>query len=240
MKLIKEAYRMPYSYSQRPGEVTLNINPKEACLLVIDMQKGFVASDGSFGRFDPEYPKPVQKVVPVIRGAIEYCRRVGTPVVYTKQTHVPQFFAAGPYAYLGREIAAIRGAGFRPCMKGTEDAEILEELEVTEKDYVIEKNKASAFYMTWLDLWLRYFHTKTLLITGCETGYCVLHTTQDALARDLNVIVVEDGVSDPLPYVHDAVLQLIDMRFGRVLSWKNIQGALDKFPEGIRIPGAKP
>jgi nicotinamidase-related amidase len=227
------------SYAQRPGDVILKISPKETCLLVIDMQEGFVSSNGSFGKFDPEYPKPLQKLLPIIRHAIEYCRGIGIPVVYTKQTHVPQFFSTAP-TYLGREIAAIRGAGFRVCMKGTKDADILEELKTTEKDHVIEKNKASAFYMTWLDLWLRYFHTRTLLITGCETGYCVLHTVQDAVARDLNVIVVEDGVGDPLSYIQDAVLQLIDMRFGRVLSWKNIECALDRFPEEFRISGAKP
>ena len=228
------------SYSIRPGEITLKLNPKETCLIVVDMQKGFGAPDGCFGRFDPEYPKTVQKVVPTIRTAIDYCHKVGIPVVYTKQTHVPEFFAAGLHAFVGRELVAIREAGIRICLKGTTDTDILDELEPTDKDYVFEKNKASSFYMTWLELWLRYFHTKTLLITGCNTGYCIIHTTQDAFARDLDVIVVEDGVNDPVPQIHNTLLELIDRRFGRVLAWKDIQTTLDKFPEEAKIAGAKP
>jgi len=228
------------SYSQRPGEVTLKIDPKEACLLVIDMQKGFGAPKGSFGRFDPEYPKTVQKVVPTIRAAIDYCHKVGIPVAYTKQTHVPEFFTANLHAFAGRELVAIREAGVRICMKGTEDTDVLDELKPTDKDYVFEKNKASSFYMTWLDLWLRYFHTRKLLITGCNTGYCIIHTVQDAFARDFDVIVVEDGVNDPVPYIHETVLELIDRRFGRVLPWKDIQTVLSRFPEEVKIPGTKP
>jgi nicotinamidase-related amidase len=228
------------SYSQRPGEITLKLNPKETCLIVIDMQKGFGAPNGSFGRFDPEYPKMIQKVVPTIRTAVDYCHQAGIPVCYTKQTHVIEFFAAGLHAFSGRELTAIREAGVRICVKGTEDTDILDELKPAEKDYVFEKNKASSFYMTWLELWLRYFHTKTLLITGCNTGYCVIHTVQDAFARDLDVIVVEDGVNDPIPYIHGALLELIDRRFGRVLPWKTIQGVLGKFPEAVKISGAKP
>ncbi len=182
----------------------------------------------------------IQKVVPTIRMAVDYCHRVGIPVCYTKQTHVPEFFAAGLHAFTGREHTAIREAGVRICVKGTEDTEILDELKPTEKDYVFEKNKASSFYMTWLDLWLRYFHTKTLLVTGCNTGYCVIHTVQDAFARDLDVIVVEDGVNDPIPYIHETLLELIDRRFGRVLTWNTIQSVLDKYPEAVKIPGAKP
>lgn len=231
---------MANSYSVRPGKIDLKLNPKETALIVIDMQNGFGAPEGSFGRFDPEYPKTVQKVVPTIRKAIDYCHQEGIPVLYTRQTHVIEFFKAGLHAFVGRELAAFREAGVQICVKGTDDTEILDELKPIEKDYVFEKNKASSFYMTWLELWLRYFHTKTLLITGCNTGYCVIHTTQDAAARDLDVIIVEDGVNDPVPYIHETVLELIDRRFGRVLTWENIQNVLDKFPEEVKISGSKP
>lgn len=228
------------SYSIRPGEITLKLNPKETCLLVIDMQKGFGAPNGSFGRFNPEWPLTVQKVVPAIRTAIDYCHKAGIPVVYTRQIHVPEFFDAGLHAFVGRRLAAVREAGVKICLKGTEDTEILDELKPSDKDYVIEKNKASAFYLTWLELWLRYFHTKTVLITGCNTGYCIIHTTQDAFARDLDVIVMEDGVNDPSPNIHETILELIDGRFGRVLAWKDIQTILDGFPDEVKIAGAKP
>jgi nicotinamidase-related amidase len=228
------------SYYIRPGEITLKLDPKETCLIVLDMQKGFGAPDGSFGRFDPNYTEAVQKVVPVIRTAIDYCHKAGIPVMYSQQTHVLEFFKSGLHAFVGRELEAFREAGIRICVKGTEDTEILDDLMPGEKDYVLEKNKGSFFYMTWLELWLRYFHTKTLLITGCATGSCVFYTTQDAYARDLDVIIVEDGVNDPVPYIHDTIIELIDRRFGRVIAWKNIQDVLDRFPDSVTIPGAKP
>jgi ureidoacrylate peracid hydrolase len=231
---------MDPSYSTRPGGLILALNPAETVLLVIDMQKGFIDPNGSYGKFSPHYADSIRKLVPTVRTAIDYCHESAVQVVFSRQIHVPEFFAAGLHAFMGREKTAFEEAGLKLCLQGTSDVEIVEELTPETRDVVIDKNKASVFFNTWLDNYLKYFKTRTLLITGCVTGYCVLHSVYDAWARDFDVIVVEDAVGDPDARIHDAILEQIDRRFGRVLKWNEVERALAAFPDSWVIDGTRP
>jgi len=223
-----------------PGAVTLRLDPTTTCLLIIDMQKDFVSTDGAFAKFNKEYVKLARKAIPIIQKASDFCRNKGIPVFYTKQIHVPEAFSAGLHSIFGREMSALRNAGIRFCIRGTEGTEIIDELKPKEKDYIVEKNKPSAFYNTWLELWLRYLRIRTILVTGVNTGYCVAHTVMDAWARDLDTIVIEDGIGDPFPFVHENLLALFDMRWGRVLKWESVEKALKSFPNSVELPGESP
>lgn len=224
----------------RPGEITLKLNPKTTCLLVIDMQNGYAHDKGTFGKAGRDITL-IKKTIAPITSAVEYCREKEIPIFYTQQIYVPEFFDAHMHAFTGRELTkglAKAGATY-VCMKGTWDVEILDELKPTEKDYIIQKNKATAFYHTWFEMYLRYLKIRTIIVTGCNTGYCVLHTVLDSWARDFDTIIIEEGVGDHDPYIQDALLELFDRRFGRVLSLKYVIKALEKFPEELKISGAK-
>jgi nicotinamidase-related amidase len=167
-----------------------------------------------------------RKTIPVIQDAIDFAHGKNIAVIFTKQIHVPEAFAAGLHSALGREMSALREANVQFCMKDSEGAELISELVPAKGDYVIEKNKASAFYNTWLDIWLRYRKIRTLLIAGCSTGYCVAHTIMDAWARDFDTIAMRDCIGDAYPFVQENLLALFDMRWGRVMNWKDVRSSL--------------
>lgn len=220
----------------RTGEATLKIDPRTACLFVIDMQNAFADDGGSFAKHGRDITL-IKKAIPTIRRASHFCHEGGIPIFYTKQVNLPDLLPAKLHNYVGREVSEWTPAKTYICLKGTWDAEIVEQLTPAEKDVVVEKNKTSAFLGAWTEVWLRQRDVKTILVTGCTTGMCVLHTSMEAFARDYDVLVVEDGVGDQDPFIHDAVLEDIDRRFGRVLPWSEVEKVLKGYPMEVKVPG---
>jgi len=71
----------------------------------------------------------------------------------------------------------------------------VEQLVPGEQDYFVLKPKHSGFYQTPLELLLKHFGTKRLILTGLSTNSCVLFTASDAYMRDLQLIVPRDCVA---------------------------------------------
>ncbi|MEZ0393849.1 MAG: isochorismatase family cysteine hydrolase [Desulfurococcaceae archaeon] len=145
-----------------------------ACaLLVIDMLKDFARWPGLSER--------VARVVPRIRELADFARSLGVPVIYANDSHFPnvdrEFRLWGPHA-----------------VKGTEGAEVLDELRPRPGDFVVEKRRYSAFFETTLDTLLRELGASALVLTGIYTNVCVLHTAADAYYRGYDIVVVRDAV----------------------------------------------
>jgi nicotinamidase-related amidase len=86
---------------------------------------------------------------------------------------------------------------------------VIGELKPAIGDLVIPKNTYSGFYGTTLDETLKRLDVDTLRLTGCVTHICVLFTASDAVLRDYNVVVVEDGVAGLSKEDHDAALRIM-------------------------------
>jgi len=225
----------------RPGEITLNLDPITTCLLVIDMQRGFVGENGFAARQGLQVSN-VRKTVPVIRQAVDFCHKKGIPVFFTQQIHVPEAFDERGlpklHQFIGRELAHTAEAeGYGIARKGTADVDFIDELKPAVGDYVLPKNKPSAFFQTMFEVYLKYLKIRTILVTGCNTGYCVVSTNTDAWARDYDTITIEGGVGDTDPKLTEALLEMFDRRFGRVLSLENVIGALETFPNSFKVKG---
>ncbi len=225
----------------RPAEISLKLDPKKTCLLVIDMQKGFVDEDGFVARQGLNIDG-VKRTIPVIKQAVDYCHSKGIPVFYTQQIHVPEAFDERGlpklHQFIGRELAyASESEGYKLARRGTQDAEFTESIKPSDKDYILPKNKPSAFFQTMFEVYLKYLGIKTVLVTGCNTGYCVVSTLTDAWARDFDTITIEGGVGDPDTELTEALLELFDRRFGRVMTLKDVIQILDAFPQAGTIKG---
>jgi len=220
----------------RTGEAILKIDPRTACLFIIDMQNAFASERGSFAKHGRNISL-MKAAIPTIVRAREFCRSHEIPVLYTRQVNKPDLLPAKLHNTVGREVSEWTSARTYICLDGTWDAEIVEELAPVETDIVVEKNKTSAFYSSWTEVWLRQKNVRTIIVTGCTTGMCVMHTSMEAFARDYDVLVVEDGVGDQDPFIHDAMLEDIDRRFGRVLPWAGIEKVLKEYPNEVKLPG---
>ena len=152
-------------------------------LLIIDMQNDFVLPGA------PACINGAHKTVPFIKKILEYFRADNLPV----------FYAIREYRADGSDIEAFRRQGFLTNQKyvlpGTHGSEIVEEIKPIEGEYVIVKNRFSAFMHTELDLILRRLDVKDLVICGTQYPNCIRTTVYDAVAYGYEVTVIIDATS---------------------------------------------
>jgi len=77
-------------------------------------------------------------------------------------------------------------------LRGTQGAEVIDDLEPKSTDMILPKRRFSAFFKTDLDQTLRTLGVDTIVVTGMTTEFCVLMTALDGLCHDFSVIILED------------------------------------------------
>jgi len=151
-----------------------------AALIIIDIQRQF--ADG--GRFGVE---GADRVFGPLDQLVRAARSGGAPVVWTA-------YRLPTDRVLGR---ASRRWGIEGLHVG-EHADLL--LAPEAGDIVLDKPRQSAFYGTPLEPYLRALQVDTVVICGWTANVCVLATSFDAAARDLDVVVVPDATwAMPIP-----------------------------------------
>ena len=85
-----------------------------------------------------------------------------------------------------------------------------------EQDVVVFKNKASCFFQTPLEAFLRYDDVDTIVICGISTSGCVRAAANDAFSHNFRVIIVEEAVGDRSLTAHRANLFDMDMKMADV------------------------
>ncbi|HEX5401895.1 MAG TPA: isochorismatase family cysteine hydrolase [Pseudonocardiaceae bacterium] len=197
------------------------VNPAHAALLVVDMQRDFVETQGSFGCLGVDtsmYPA----MRPRLAGLLAAARDHGVLVVHVQMTTLPGRMSDSP-AWLRfnlrmHESARAGGPPLRYTELGTTGHEFIDELQPLPGELVVPKWRSSGFWGTNLNLLLRSNGVQTVVVTGCTTEGCVESTARDALFNDYYVVVAEDCVASDDPAQHDASLLLMRHRFDVVSS----------------------
>lgn len=164
---------------------------KQEALLVIDMLNDFVLPGAPL-----EVPE-TRSIRPVVRREIDKAHAVGYPVLYVCDAHDPD----------DREF---RKLGWPPHgVKGTKGGEIVEELKPSAGDIVIRKKSYSGFFGTNLDASLRKLGADSLRLTGAVTHICILFIAYEAVLRDYDVTVLENGIAGISREDHEAALRIM-------------------------------
>ncbi len=159
------------------------LNKNETALLVIDMQYGGGAPDGSLVlMLQVDVTKQEDIVTPIIR-LKDYFHKNGMPVVNVKTEYEGDF---SDWKMLSQRFEVKKYGHF---VKGSPDAEIIPPLSPREGEELVVKNRWDAFFNTDLDETLKRKGIRNLVITGAATDVCVLETCSHAFALDYNCIV---------------------------------------------------
>lgn len=141
-------------------------------VLVVDMLNDFVTGALKCDRG--------LKIVPKTAELLNGCREKGIPVIFCNDAHIKgidhELKLWGDHA-----------------IAGTEGAEVIPELKLCEKDYVVPKRRYSGFFHTDLDLLLKELGIDTVIMTGLHTHMCVRHTSADAYQLGYSVVVAKDA-----------------------------------------------
>ncbi|MCR4392450.1 MAG: cysteine hydrolase [Candidatus Acetothermia bacterium] len=153
---------------------------REAALLVVHMQNDFAHPDGAL--FVPEAPS----TIPAIARLLERARAAEVRVVFTQDWHSPddpEFAIWPPHA-----------------VAGSWGAEIVAELGPRPGEPVIKTPTYDSFYATPLDLVLRRWGVRHVVVAGTVANICVLHAAGSAALRGYRVVLPEDAVSALTPF----------------------------------------
>lgn len=143
-------------------------------ILVVDMLNDFVT--GSLGC------DRAREIVPATAALLDAAREHDVPVIFCNDCHIKG---------IDRELT-IWGDH---AIKGTPGAEVIPELPISEKDYVVPKRRYSGFFQTDLDILLKELGVQTVIITGLHTHMCCRHTSADAFCLGYDVVVAKEATN---------------------------------------------
>lgn len=179
------------------------IGRSNTALVLHDMQNDFIKASLS----KPE----MQAVVKRTRSLIDLAHALPIPVIYTKVETDPAIAYPKERApYLSRSTPPI-------CVKGTEGADVINELKPSANDYVITKVRSSAFHETKLETLLRVKGVWILIVAGGSTNWGVEWLARDAKSRDIVTVALRDCTYSATPEAQAASLANIDDFLGYVM-----------------------
>ncbi len=191
-------------------------------LVVIDMQNGLCAQGGSYEKFGADI-NIYRKIIPNVKRIIVACRELRIPIFYTQQvreasgidllTRIHRIIPKGRLEFIEKIHA---------CVRGTWDAEIIDELLPTKDDHIVIKRRDSAFQDTEFELWLKSIGADTVIYTGIDTCICVENSVREGFNKGYDVILVEDAVASSWQELHKATLEKVRGSFGLVLTTEQL------------------
>lgn len=146
----------------------------KTAILVVDMLNDFVT-----GALTCE--RSLSIIAPTAR-LLDAAREHGVPVIFCNDAHVKD---------IDRELK-IWGDH---AIAGTPGAQVIPELKLCDKDYVVPKRRYSGFFQTDLDILLRELGVETVIVTGLHAHMCVRHTSADAYCLGYDVIAATDAMN---------------------------------------------
>jgi nicotinamidase-related amidase len=147
---------------------------EKPALLIIDMVKD---------TFDDSHRLPItplaKTIIEPINRLIAVFRNQKWPIVFATDA-----FQENDFLFKGR---------MKPhSIRGTEGAQVIEELDRQAQDLWLPKPKFSAFFGTDLNEWLAQRGVTLCAVAGISTNFCVLTTAMDALCHDFKAVILED------------------------------------------------
>lgn len=175
MQQQKELYS-PENCHDLLGDQRFQFRPADSALLILDMQRFFLAADSH--AFIPA----AANIVPGICTLIEAYRTAEKPVIFTR--HINTDDNAGLMKTWWRDM----------IRSGDASSEIIGELD-TSAGVVIEKSQYDAFYQTDLEQVLREQSVRQVVICGVMTNLCCETTARSAFVRGFEVFFPIDGAA---------------------------------------------
>jgi gluconolactonase len=168
----------------------LSIDPRQAALIVQDLQNDVMIDGGAFADSgSPQHAKE-QNVVENVKRLAEACRAAGIPVVHVH--YIVEEGAAG----LKQNAPLFEGVKeANALVRGTWGAAPAEGLEPQESDFLVEKMRMSAWQGTRLEVLLQGLGRDTVIVTGAWTNMSIEHTARTGADKGYTMIVPEDGCS---------------------------------------------
>lgn len=162
-------------------------------VIVLDMLDDFVS-----GVLGTERARNV--VRPLADELLPAAREHGVRVVYANDSHLPEDTELDLWG--------------EHAMRGTDGAEVIEELTPHAADDVFQKRFYDGFHETGLDEHLRSLGVDRVVITGLHTHMCCRHTAASAFFHGYDIVVPADCVDAFTREDHERGLEYLEGAYG--------------------------
>jgi ureidoacrylate peracid hydrolase len=195
------------------------INP---ALIVIDVQNGFVSKGGSYDILGMDVSH-YREVIPKIRDLISMCRDARIPVFYTQAVREASGIDLLTKTHKILPKSREERIKKRPiCIRGTWDADIIDDIKPQENDHVVIKRRDSAFHDTEMGVWLRSIGIDTLIFCGVDTSICVETSLREAFNIGYDVVLVSDATASSNRKHYESTLENVRDYYGIVVESKEL------------------
>ena len=187
-------------------------------LVVIDVQNGFISKDGSYDLLGMNILN-YQKVIPKISHLIMLCRNAGVPIFYTQavreQSGIDLLTKTHKILPKSREERLRK----QPiCVRGTWDADIVDEIKPAPADHIVIKRRDSAFQDTEIGVWLKSLGVDTLVFCGIDTSICVEASLRDAFNNGYDVVLISDATASGNTKHFESTIEIVRDYYGLVMN----------------------
>jgi ureidoacrylate peracid hydrolase len=207
-------------FSKQLGKRTINV-----ALVVVDMQNGFVSLEGSYSKlgYNTSY---YRAIIPKIRELIDYCRKVGIPIIYTEAVREASGIDLLTHVHILLPKTREETHKVPICIRGTWDGNTIDELKPTGEDHVVIKRRDGAFQDTELRMWLQSLGVNTLIFCGIDTSICVETSLREGFNLGYDVMLISDATASGHQSHYATTLERVGNYYGVVMN-------LDRFKQMI-------
>jgi ureidoacrylate peracid hydrolase len=108
------------------------------------------------------------------------------------------------------------------CVRGTWDAQTIDELKPTDADHVIIKRRDSVFQDTEINAWLRALGINTIVFSGVDTSICVETSLRDGFNQGYDVILISDATASANKEHYNTTLERVRDYYGVVMDFERL------------------
>lgn len=186
------------------------------------MQNGFVTKGGSYDLMGINVSRYAE-VVPTLKRLIDFCRKVKIPIFYSQavreESGIDLLTRSHRILPKSREERIKR----RPiCIRGSWDAEIINELKPNTDDHVVIKRRDSVFQDTEFEVWLQSLGIDAIIFSGIDTSICVESSLRDAFNHGYDIIMISDATASNNLGHYNSTLDNIRNYYGLVMSFEEL------------------
>ncbi len=203
----------------RPDRRRFGFGRKPA-LVNIDLQNAYTRPSEFPTAYetDPRQIEHVNRLARLVRGH-------GCPVIWTFVAYLDSGEDCGVWG-----TRADMAVSLRSIKADDRRAQLDDRCEIDrDRDIVMNKRMASAFFETNLGSLLTFHQVDTVIVTGGSTSGCVRATVVDSLSRSFRTIVPEECVSDKHESPHFANLYDMMAKYGDVLPVAEVVDFLERY-----------
>jgi ureidoacrylate peracid hydrolase len=203
-------------------EVGLGIGSKiNLALVVVDMQNGFVAKNGSYDKLGMNTPL-YRAIIPKIRELIDLCKSNDIPVFYTESVREASGIDLLTKIHTLLPKSREERLKIPICVRGTWDAQTIDELKPREDegDHIIIKRRDSAFQDTELRVWLQSSGINVLIFCGVDTSICVETSIRDAFNLGYDIILISDATASGNENHYETTLARVRDYYGLAMNFE--------------------